>query len=185
MVPQALTALATGNRLPGRPDTSFPSCLLLLVLAWPRSQRCGQGTPVRTRKDHAASHRLRRAVVRRVLAGGSLLSERLGPSSGKAQALARTLRWRARARRIVVIEDNDDGRDVLVVALGLLGGDVRRSDVARGNGSGPQRPARPRLGRHRAAGHRRLRGRATLAEPTRPRCPARRADRLRAGDRSA
>lgn len=57
MVPQALTALATGNRLPGRPDTSFPSCLLLLVLAWPRSQRCGQGTPVRTRKDHAAPHR--------------------------------------------------------------------------------------------------------------------------------
>ena len=172
MVPQALTALATGNRLPGRPDTSFPSCLLLLVLAWPRSQRCGQGTPVRTRKDRAAPHR--HAACCGVLG----TRWRLAPV-GKARSVvrpatgARTDSPVEGARRIVVIEDNDDGCDVLVVALRLLGCDVRRSDVARGNGSGPQRPARPRLGRHRAAGHRRLRGRAKLAEPTRPRCPAR------------
>lgn len=183
MVAQALTALATGNRLPGRPDTSFPSCLLLLVVAWPRSQRCGQGTPDRTRKDHAAPHR------HAACCGVQGTRWRLAPVE-KARSV---VRQGTGARANTPVEGaRAESWSSRITTTGATSS-LWRSDSSGatcagatcGNGSGSQRPARPRLGRHRAAGHRRLRGRATLSEPTRPRCPARRADRLRAGDRSA
>jgi PAS domain S-box-containing protein len=82
--------------------------------------------------------------------------------------------------RVVVVEDQVDGREALAAYLERQGHSIRQAGTGQeGIDAALASLARRRARRHRAAGHRRLRGGAPAAAQPRPPRPARRAHGLR------
>jgi signal transduction histidine kinase len=136
------------------------------------------------------------SLVRRMaeLHGGAIEAESKGPGGGSTFTVRlpriehqATLWRRRRAAQhgkpsVLLIEDNDDGREMMTMMLGCYGYEVRSAADGLLGLLRRTAPARPGAGRHRPARHRRLRsGAAPARQPGHPRHQADRPHRLRPG----